>query len=103
MNSTKQKKTADKTTYMREYMRAKYSESPETVNTRNKKYYYKYKSGLDTEQMKKYGDLFPDVAKIKIAIDELNSKNSNATIAVLMEFLQTFQSLQNTEKEAPPF
>jgi hypothetical protein len=84
----KVKKTQDMTTYMREYMRNKYAEDPETTRGRNKLYYYKYKSGLDTEKIKKYGELFPYVAKVKIAINELHREDANIAINVINEFLQ---------------
>lgn len=84
----KVKKTQDMTTYMREYMRNRYAEDPETTKGRNKIYYYKYKSGLDSEKIKKYGELFPYVAKIKISVDELNTQNAEIAISVLTEYLQ---------------
>ncbi len=84
----KVKKTEDMTTYMREYMRNKYAEDPEAIRGRNKIYYYKYKSGISSDKIKKYGDLFPYVAKVKIAIDEIYMQNGEIAISILTEYLQ---------------
>jgi hypothetical protein len=82
------KKTEDMTTYMREYMRNRYAEDPDSTRGRNKIYYYKNKSGLGPDKIKQYGDIFPYVAKLKISINELHTKDANIAISVLTEYLQ---------------
>jgi hypothetical protein len=84
----KVKKTENMTTYMREYMKNKYSEDPDAIRGRNKIYYYKNKSGLDSGKIKQYGDRFPYVAKVKIAINELYIKDAIVAIDILTEYLQ---------------
>jgi hypothetical protein len=87
----KVKKTEDMTSYMREYMRSRYAEDPDSTRGRNKIYYYKNKSGLGSDKIKKYGELFPYVAKVKIAIDELYIQNGVTAINVLTEYLYEIQ------------
>jgi hypothetical protein len=88
IHAKKIKKTEDMTTYMREYMRNRYAEDPDSTRGRNKIYYYKNKSGLGSDKIKQYGELFPYVAKLKISINELYTKDAEIAISVLTEYLQ---------------
>jgi hypothetical protein len=54
-----------KRTYMRLYKRAEYLKNGEKIKAKNRAYYYKYKFGLNSDEMHKYGTLLPLVSKIK--------------------------------------
>jgi hypothetical protein len=58
-------KTADKTTYMREYKRKQYQEKGAEIKAKNKAYYYKYKGGITPEEFKKFDLLIPNVVRIR--------------------------------------
>jgi hypothetical protein len=80
-------KTADKTTYMREYKRKQYKEKGEQIRQKNKAYYYKYKFNLSKEEMKKYDVLLPYIAKLRKILDELKEAN----IELTKEFLEDYK------------
>ena len=60
--------------YMREYKRRQYAEKGDLIRAKNKAYYYKTKFGLNTEDMKKYDNLLPLVAKITRHLEELQEQ-----------------------------
>jgi hypothetical protein len=80
------KKTADKTAYMREYKRKQYKENPDIIKGKNKAYYYKYKFGIDDEQMKKYDIFLPIVLKVRSSMKELKEQNEDLYFELLDEF-----------------
>jgi hypothetical protein len=45
------------------------------MKAKNKAYYYKYKFGLNGDDMKKYDILLPLVSKLRKGLDELKEKN----------------------------
>jgi hypothetical protein len=75
-------------TYMREWKRKNYKENGEDMKAKNKAYYYKYKFGLDAEDMKKYQNLLPLVAKIRKNLEELQKLNPEFVKDVIEPFLE---------------
>jgi ribonucleotide reductase alpha subunit len=73
--------------YMREYKRKKYIENGDEMKAKNKAYYYKYKFGLNSEEMKKYQNLLPLVAKIRKGLEELKEKNPDFLQDVLEMYI----------------
>jgi len=71
---TKTNKTADKTTYMREYKRKQYQEDAEKMRELNKAYYYKNKFDVSVEDMRKYKTLLPYVVRIRKDLDEIKRR-----------------------------
>ena len=80
----KAKRKIAKREYRREYMKKRYGEQSEKIKLRNQAYYYKYKFGLTTDDMKKYDILLPYIAKLDKILCEL--KEANSTLA--KEFLE---------------
>ena len=80
------KKTADPTAYMREYKRKQYEQDPEKIKTKNKAYYYKYKFGLSSEEMKQYGDLTPEMSKALHYLSIINEKNATLIPVIMAKF-----------------
>jgi hypothetical protein len=92
------KKTADKTAYMREYKRKQYKENPNIIKGKNKAYYYKYKFGIEDQEMKKYDIFLPLVLKVRKAMKELKEQNENLYLELLGEFVTedvTITEIQN--------
>lgn len=89
MNATKkEKKTADPKEYMRLYKQQKYKENPDAIKDINKAYYYKYKFGLSSEDMHKYGVVLPLIAKIRKHLDTLKVSNPDFIKDILAEYLE---------------
>lgn len=76
-----------KRTYMREYKRKQYQENGELIRDKNKAYYYKYKFGLNSDDMKKYNTLLPLVSKTKKHLDDLKNANPIFLAEILKEYL----------------
>jgi len=74
MNEIKENKTADKTTYNREYMRQRYKENSDKCKNMRKAYYYKQKYGLDANDVKTYGEHLHLIVKVKKLIQEIQDK-----------------------------
>ena len=62
--------------YMKHYMRKRYQTNSENIKLKNQAYYYKYKFGLTTEDMKKYDILLPHIAKLDKILCELKEANN---------------------------
>jgi len=89
MNTTKkEKKTADPKEYMRLYKQQKYKENPDAIKDINKMYYHKYKLGLSTEDMNKYGVCLPLIGKIRKHLDALKLVNSDFVKDILADYLE---------------
>ena len=103
MNATqkKEKKTADPKEYMRLYKQQKYKENPNAIKDINKMYYHKYKLGLSTEDMHKYGVCLPLIGKIRKHLDALKLVNSDFVKDILAEYLEEKkeESLSKMEEE----
>jgi hypothetical protein len=84
MDVEKAKKKIARREYMKNYMRKRYQENSEQIKLKNQAYYYKYRFGLTTEDMKKYDILLPHIAKLDKILCEL--KEANDTLA--KEFLE---------------
>lgn len=76
-----------KRTYMREYKRKQYQENGELIREKNKAYYYKYKFGLNSDDMKKYDTLLPLVSKTKRHLDDLKNANPLFLAEILKEYI----------------
>jgi NAD+--asparagine ADP-ribosyltransferase len=76
-----------KRTYMREYKRKQYQENGEMIRDKNKAYYYKYKFGLNGDDMKKYDTLLPLVSKTKKHLDDLKNANPLFLAEILKEYV----------------
>lgn len=76
-----------KRTYMREYKRKQYQEKGEIIREKNKAYYYKYKFGLNSDDMRKYDTLLPLVSKTKRYLDDLKNANPLFLADILKEYL----------------
>jgi len=62
----------DRKEYMRNYKRAKYAEKSEEIKAKNKAYYCKYKNGISSDDMRKYGIHLPKVVAIQKHLAELS-------------------------------
>ena len=76
-----------KRTYMREYKRKQYQEKGDIIKQKNKAYYYKYKFGLNSDDMKKYDTLLPLVSKTKRYLEELKNANPQFLAEILNEYI----------------
>jgi hypothetical protein len=76
-----------KRTYMREYKRKQYQENGGLIRDKNKAYYYKYKFGLNSDDMKKYDTLLPLVSKTKKYLDDLKNANPQFLADILKEYI----------------
>jgi hypothetical protein len=76
-----------KRTYMREYKRKQYQAKGEMIRDKNKAYYYKYKFGLNADDMKKYDTLLPLVSKTKKHLDDLKNANPLFLAEILKEYI----------------
>jgi len=101
MNTTqkKEKKTADPKEYMRLYKQQKYKENPEAIKDINKMYYHKYKLGLSTEDMRKYGVCLPLIGKIRKHLDALKIVNPDFVKDILGEYLEETKEDPKTDTE----
>lgn len=82
------KKTADKTTYMREYKRKQYQEKGTEIKEKNKAYYYKYKFNVPAEDLKKYDTLLPIIVRIRKELDDLKEKKPEFIKEILAPYFQ---------------
>ena len=73
--------------YMREYKRKKYIENGIEMKAKIKAYYSKYKFNLNGEDIKKYQNLLPLVAKIRKGLEELKEKNPDFLQEVLEMYI----------------
>jgi len=106
MNSTlkKEKKTADPKEYMRLYKQQKYKENPNAIKDINKMYYHKYKLGLSTQDMHKYGVCLPLIGKIRKHLDALKIVNPNFVKDILAEYLEeTKEELKAEQTDTEEF
>lgn len=62
----KQKKTADKQKYIREYMKKRYEDDTEGARAYARSIKYKQKHNISDEEFKKYGRYLCDVEKLKM-------------------------------------
>jgi len=76
-----------KRTYMREYKRKQYQQNGDLIKSKNKAYYYKYKFGLNGDDMKKYDTLLPLVSKTKKHLDDLKNANPLFLAEILKEYI----------------
>jgi hypothetical protein len=81
-------KTADKTTYMREYKRNQYKEKGNEIKEKNKAYYYKYKFNVSQEDLHKYDTLLPNVVRLRNELEELKKKNPAIIKELLMPYFE---------------
>jgi len=104
MNSTlkKERKTADPREYMRLYKQQKYKENSDAIKDINKMYYHKYKLGLSTEDMHKYGVCLPLIGKIRKHLDALRIVNPDFVKDILAEYLEE-QKEQFSKSEIAEF
>lgn len=61
----KQNKTADKTTYMREYMRKRYADKPEECRAYKNSVKCKQVNNLPPEELKEYGKYLVDIHRLR--------------------------------------
>jgi hypothetical protein len=87
METQKSNKSADKTTYMREYKRKQYQEKGDEIKAKNKAYYYKYKFNVSQEDLRKYDTLLPIIVRIRKELDELKIKNPDLIDELLLPYL----------------
>ena len=88
-NIEPQKKTADKTAYMRDYKRKQYELKADSIKEKNKAYYYKYKFGVSSDEMKKYGTLLPVIVRIRNELDDLLTKKPELVNEIIQPYFQT--------------
>jgi len=81
-------KTADKTTYMREYKRNQYKEKGDEIKEKNKAYYYKYKFNVSHEDLHKYDTLLPNVVRLRNELEEIKRKNPAIIRELLMPYFE---------------
>jgi len=83
------KKTADKTSYMREYKRQKYKENGELIRQKNREYYKKYKYGtLSDEELQKYESILPQIIKLRKMLNDINKINSDLVKDFLVDYIE---------------
>jgi len=83
MTGIKINKTADKKTYMREYMRKQYASKCEDVKERNRAYYANRKYGSE-EDLKKYEKkVLPIMVRIKKELVKLNAIRPELVLEVI--------------------
>ena len=96
MSGVKINKTADKKTYMREYMRKHYASKTEDVKERNRAYYANRRYGSD-EDLKKYEKkVLPIMVRIKKELDKLNAIRPD----LILEVIKLVEDYE-TEAEVP--
>ena len=76
-----------KRTYMREYKRKQYQENGDLIKSKNKAYYYKYKFGLNSDDMRKYDTLLPLVIKTKKHLEDLKVANPFFLAELIKEYI----------------
>jgi hypothetical protein len=97
-----EKKTADPKKYIKEYKKKKYDENPDKIKALNKSYYYKYKFGLTSEEMKLYGDLTPDVSKVINLLDNITKINPELLKHILSRYVISEKSFNSIETQTDP-
>ena len=81
------KKIVDKKTYMREYKRKQYQEKGDEIKEKNKAYYYKYKFDISAEELHKYGNLLPNIVRLRKELDEIKEKKPELLGDLLNDYL----------------
>ena len=61
----KTNKTADRKTYMREYMKKRYAEKPEECRNYKRSVQCKISHNLPPEELKEYGEYLADIYKLR--------------------------------------
>ena len=85
--STKETKTADRTTYMREYMKKRYHDNKVIGQNESKMGYYVRKGLLSKEDKEKYGVYCAYIIKAKRALDEMKDIDQIKLEEFLFEYL----------------
>tara|TARA_R110000751_G_scaffold100251_3_gene194129 strand:- start:775 stop:1101 length:327 start_codon:yes stop_codon:yes gene_type:complete len=73
--------------YMRDYKKKNYNKNTAEVKDKNKQYYYKYKFGLTSDDMAKYGTSLPVICRIRKGLAELEKSNAGLIEDVLQPYL----------------
>ncbi len=71
MENTKTKKTADKTLYMREYMRQYYTKDPEKAKAYRNTCRLRQFGSVSTEDKEKYGIHLANIVKVKSILEKI--------------------------------
>lgn len=85
---TEEEKRIKKRIYMREWKRKRYAENPEGIKNTNKNAYYMTNYNATKEDVKKYGDYLPLVAKINSCLEELKTQNTEIFRSVIEKYTQ---------------
>jgi hypothetical protein len=91
-----EKKTADPKKYIKEYKKKKYDENPDKIKAMNKSYYYKYKFGLTSEEMKLYGELTPEISKVINLLDNITKIKPELLAHILARYAPLFEKSFNS-------
>ena len=75
--------------YMREWKRKDYARNGDKIKAKNKSYYYKYKFGFNSDDMKKYDIYLPLVAKIWDNLEKLKTEKPELINSCLEKYITT--------------
>jgi hypothetical protein len=78
-----------RTEYMRKYKKEEYKQNPEKIKAINKVSYYKNKFNLTNEEVKKYNNILPLVAKFKGILNEIQAENGDILQDLLAPYIIT--------------
>jgi len=73
--------------YMRAWKKQQYEEQGEKIKASNRCYYFKYKFGLSSEEMRLFGDLTPECSKAINLLNQIEAENP----ALLRNIIKRFQ------------
>lgn len=73
---------------MRAYMKARYDANPEQGATISKINYYKKKGYLTKDEIKKYGEVSPYIAKVKKSLDDLKELSQQTLEEFIFDYLE---------------
>lgn len=74
--------------YIREWKRQNYKKHPEEMKATQRAYYYKYKYGVDDDDMRKYKSLLPLVSKLTKGLEQLKTANPEFLKEILQKYME---------------
>ena len=72
---------------MRNYKAKQYEEDPDKIKTANRSFYYKYKFGLSADDMKRYGELTPEVAKAIHCLNQIRDLKPELLQRIFLRYI----------------
>ena len=83
--------------YIREWKRRDYEKNPDKIKEKNKRYYYKNKTGLSLEEIDLYGEYLPIVSKIYFNANKLKEVKPELLESILKIFKQPEEEVEEVE------